>query len=73
MKSTAELMERYDDEQWKKEKRKKILQEEKQQHAREWKQRQCERKKRIEISHGLRSPGGTKIQVKTLTSTKVIT
>jgi hypothetical protein len=70
--TTAELMERGCNEQWKKEKRDKILQEEKRQRARERKRRQRERKKKIEISCGLRSPGGTKIKVKTLTSTEVV-
>jgi hypothetical protein len=72
-KSTAELMERADDEQWKIEKRKKTLQEEKRQCARERKQRQHDRKKRTEISCGLHSPGGTKIRVNFFTSTEVTT
>ena len=61
--TTAEVKENAENEQWKKDQHEKILQVKKHLHATERKQKQREREKKKEISCGLHSLGGTKIKV----------
>ena len=61
--TTAEVKEHAENEQWNKEQHKRILQFKKRLNARERKRKQRVREVRKEVASGLRSPGGTKIKV----------
>ena len=67
--TTAEVRENAENEQWKKDQYERVLQVKKRQHAKERKQKQQEREMKRQVSCGLRSPGGTKKKVNIITLT----
>jgi hypothetical protein len=65
--TTAEVKENAENEQWKKDQYERVLQVKKRQHAKERKQKQREKEMKRQVSCGLRSPGGTKRKVNIIT------